>query len=92
MCIGYWIGIVSMGFSGHIKVMVLTGAIASVVSIHTSSAIWVGRLVVVVLHICREHLEAIPVLLFAYKAAMHVGGLASGWKGVEMQHNCPLAC
>ena len=46
MCIGCWIGIVSMGFLGHIKVMVVTGAVASVVSIQTSGAIWVGRLVV----------------------------------------------
>ena len=58
--------------------MVLTGAVASVVSIQTSGAIWVGRLVVVVLHICKEHLEAISVLLFAYRAVMQVGGLASG--------------
>ena len=68
MCIGCWIGIVSM----------LTGAVASVVSIQTSGAIWVGKIVVVVLHICKENLEAIPVLLFAYRAAMQVGGLASG--------------
>ena len=78
MCIGCPIGIVSMGFSGHIKVMVLTGAVISVVSIQTSGVIWVGRLVVVVLHICKEHLGAMPVLLFAYRVAMHVGGLASG--------------
>ena len=77
MCIGCQIGIVSMGFLGHIKVMVWTGAVASVVSIQTSGAIWVGRLVVVVLHICKEHLEAISILLFAYRAAMQVGGLAS---------------
>ena len=57
--------------------MVLIGAEASVVSIQTSGAIWVGKLVVVVLHICKEHLEAIPVLLFTYRAAMQVGGLAS---------------
>ena len=66
-----------MGFSGHIKVMVLTGAVASVESIQTSGAIWVGKLVVVLLYIHKEHLEAIPVLLFAYRAAMQVGGLAS---------------
>ena len=54
-----------MGFLGHIKVMVVTRAVAGVVSIQTSGAIWVGRLVVVVLHICKEHLEAMPVLLFA---------------------------
>ena len=77
MCIGCQIGIVSMGFSGHIKVMVVTGAVAHVVSIQASGAIWVGRLVVIVLHIFKEHLEAMPVLLFAYRAAMHVGGLAS---------------
>ena len=40
-----------MGFSGHIKVIVLTEAVASVVSIQTSGAIWVGKLVGVVLHI-----------------------------------------
>ena len=78
MCIGCWIGIVAMGFSGHINVMVLVGAVADVVSIQTSGAIWVGRLVVVALHICKEHLEAIPALLFAYRAAMQVGGLANG--------------
>ena len=66
-----------MGFSGHIIVTVLIGAVASVVSIQTPSVIWAGRLVMVVLHICKEHLEAMPVLLFAYRAAMHVGGLAS---------------
>ena len=71
-------GIVSMGFSRHIKVMALAGAVASVVSIQTSGAIWVGKLVVVVLHICEEHLKAIPVLLFACRAAMQVGGLANG--------------
>ena len=52
------------------KVMVVTGAVASVVSIQTSGAIWVGKLVVVVLHICKEHLEAMPILLFAYRVAM----------------------
>ena len=67
-----------MGFSRLIKVMVLIGAVAGVVSIQTSGAIWVGRLVVVVLCISKEHLEAIPTLLFAYRAAMQVGGLANG--------------
>ena len=67
-----------MGFSGHIKVTVLIRAVAGVVRIQTSGVIWVGRLVVVVLHSCKEHLEAMPVLLLVYRAAMHVGGLASG--------------
>ena len=66
-----------MGFSRHIKVMVLTGAVASVVSSQTSGAIWVGKLVVMVLHICKEHLEAIPLVIFALRAAMQIGGLAN---------------
>ena len=52
-----------MGFSGHIKVTVLIRAVAHVVSIQTSGVIWVGRIVVVVLHNCKEQWEAIPVLL-----------------------------
>ena len=67
-----------MGFSGHIDVIVFVGAANGVVSIQTSGAIWVGRLVVKALHICKEHLEAISALLFAYRAAMQDGGLASG--------------
>ena len=63
MCIGCQIGTVSIGFSGHIRVTVLIGAVASVVSIQTSGVIWVGRLMVVVLCNCKEHLEAMPVLL-----------------------------
>ena len=78
MCIGCQIGIVSKGFSGHINVTVLIGAVASVVSIQTSGVIWVGRLVVVVLCNYKEHLEAMPVMLFVYRATMHVGWLARG--------------
>ena len=67
-----------MGFSRHINVMVFVGIVMGVVRIHTSGAIWVGRLVAEALHICNEHLEAISALLFAYRAAMQDGGLASG--------------
>ena len=78
MCIGCQMAIVSMGLSGHIRVTMLTGAVTGVVSIQTSGVIYVGRTVVVVLCNCKEHLDAMPALLLAYKAAMHVGGLASG--------------
>ena len=44
-----------MVFSGHINLMVFTGAAVGVVRIQTSSAIWVGRLVAEALHICNEH-------------------------------------
>ena len=39
MCIGHWMVIVSMGFSGHIRVIVATGALTGVVSIQTSGVI-----------------------------------------------------
>ena len=32
----------------------------------------------VVLYNCKEHLDAMLALLLVYKAAMHMGGLASG--------------
>ena len=37
---------VSMGFSGHIKVTVFTGTVTGEVRIQTSGAIWIGRVVV----------------------------------------------
>ena len=55
MCIGFWIGMVSMGFPGHISVMVLVGAVTGVVRIQTPGAIWLGRLVIEALHICSDH-------------------------------------
>ena len=58
--------------------MVCVGAVTGVVRIQTSGATWVHRLVMEALSICNEHLEAISALLFAYRAAMQDGGLASG--------------
>ena len=46
----------------------------------------------VVLCNCKEHLDVMLGLPLAYRAAMHVVGLARGQKGVEMWQNCPLAC
>ena len=77
MHIGCQMAIVSMGFSRHIRVNVLIGTVAGVESIQISGVIWVGRAVVVVLCNCKEHLDAMPTLLSVYRAAMHVGGLAS---------------
>ena len=54
-----------MGFSGHIRVIVLTGAVTGVVSIQTSGVIWVGRAVVVVLHSYKEHLDVMLALHLA---------------------------
>ena len=69
---------VSMGFPGHISVMVFVEAVTGVVRIQASVTIWLGRLVIVALCICSEHLEAMSTLLLAYRAAVQDGGLASG--------------
>ena len=78
----YWFfkGMVSMVFSGHINVMVFTGAATGVVRIQTSGAIWVDRLVAEALHICNDHFEVISTELFAYNAAIQDGGFANGRK------------
>ena len=67
-----------MVFSGHINVMVFTGAVTGVVRIQTSGVIMVGRLVAEALHICNEHFGVISIVLFAYKAAIQAGGFANG--------------
>ena len=61
---------VSMAFSGHINVTVFAGAVSGVVKIQTSGAILVGKFVSDAFHICSEHFEVIPTVLFAYKAAI----------------------
>ena len=78
---------VSMAFSGHINVMVFVGAVGVVVRIQTSGAIWVGNFVSNAFCICSEHFVEISAVLFAYRAAIHDGGFASGWKGVVMLQN-----
>ena len=67
-----------MAFSGHINVMVFTGAASGVVRNQTSDAIWVGIFVVDAFCICSEHFEVISVVLFVYKAAIQDGGFANG--------------
>ena len=64
-CSSCLIGIVSMGFSGHIRLMVSVGAEAGVASIQTSGVICVGRDVVVALHSCREHFDFMLASLLA---------------------------
>ena len=78
---------VSMAFSGHINVMVFTGAASGVVRIQTSGAIWVGKFVVDAFSICTEHFEVISTVLFAYRAAIQDGWFANGWKGGVMLQN-----
>ena len=78
MCTGFCIMMVSMGFSGHINVMVFAGAASGVVRIQTSGAIWVGTFVSDAFHICSEYFEVISTVLFAYRAAIQDGVFANG--------------
>ena len=87
MCTGFCIMMVSMAFSGHINVMVFTGAASGVVRVQTSGAIWVGKFVSDAFHICSEHFEVISTVLFAYRVVIQDGGFANGWKGVVMLQN-----
>ena len=66
-------------------------AVGAEVSIHTFGAIGVGMLTLLVLLICSEHLFTMPALFFMYNAAIHVGGFASGSRGVFKLKNCLLA-
>ena len=78
MCTGFHIMMVTVAFSGHINVMVFTGAASGVVRIHTSGAIWVGKFTCDAFHICNEYFEVISTVLFAYRAVIQDGGFAKG--------------
>ena len=64
-CSGCLMGIVSMGFSGHIRLMVSGGAEVGVASIQTLGVICVGREVVDALCSCREHFDFMLASLLA---------------------------
>ena len=69
---------VSVAFSGHISMMVLADAESGVVRIQTSRDICVGKFTSDVFLIYNEHCEVISVVLLAYRAVTHDGGLARG--------------
>ena len=69
-------GMVSVAFSGHIGMMVLSGTESRVVRIQTSVDICVGKLISEVFLICNEHCEVISAGLFACRAVTHNGGFA----------------
>ena len=53
-------------------------AVGAKVSIQIFGAIDVGMLILLAFLICSEDLFLMPALSFAYTAAIHVGGFASG--------------
>ena len=91
MCSGSFTVMIIVAFPGHMRVMVLAGVESGVVRIQTSSDICVGWYTSEVFLICSAHHEVIPARFFVYKAEVHDGGFANGWKGVGMLQNCPFA-
>ena len=79
-----------VAFSGQIRVIVLAGAEGGVVRIETFGAISNGMLTSKVFLTCNEHHADMLARFLAYKAEVHVGGFANGWKGVGMLQNCPF--
>ena len=69
---------VSMAFSGHISMMVLSGAESGVMRIQTSGDIWVGKFTSDAFLICNKHFEVISTVLLAYRAMTQDGGFAKG--------------
>ena len=64
--------------SGQIIFIPVNTAVGAEVSIHTLGAIGVEMVASLLFLICNKHLFSIPTLFFAYIAAIHDGGLASG--------------
>ena len=64
--------------SRQMNIISVDTAVDAEVSIHRFGAIGVGMLRLLAFLICSEHLFSIPALFFAYIAAIHDGGFASG--------------
>ena len=80
-----------VAFPGQIRVIVLASAESGLVRIQTFGAICDGMLTFEVFLTCNEHHAEMLARFLAYKAEVHVGGFANGWKGVGMLQNCPFA-
>ena len=90
-----WMGFSTLmnvvAFLGQMRVTVLAGAKIGMVRVQTFGAICDGMLTSKVFLICNEHHAEMLTTFLAYKAELHVGGFANGWKGVGMLQNCPFA-
>ena len=89
-----WMGFSTLmdvvAFPWEIRVIVLASAGSGVVRIQTFGAICDGMLTSKVFPTCNEHHAEMLARFLAYKAEVHVGGFAYGWKGVGIWQNCPF--
>ena len=77
--------------SGQMSIIPVDPAVGAEVSIQTFWAIGVGMFTLLAFLICNEHLFSMLALSFVYEGAIHVGGFASGRRGVFKLQNCLLA-
>ena len=80
-----------VAFPGQIRVIVLASAENGVVRIQIFGASCDGMLTSKVVLTCSKHHAEMLARFLVYKAEVHVGGFANGWKGVVMLQNCPFA-
>ena len=73
------------------RVIVVVTVEGAVVKVQTFGASCEGMLTCEVFLICNKHLLERLAVFLAYKAVMQAGRFASGWNGVGMLQNCPLA-
>ena len=85
-------GMMDLGASsGQMSVIPDDTAAGGEVITQTFRTIDVGMHTLLAYLICSEHLFLMLVLSLAYKADIHIGGFASGRRGVFKLQNCPLA-
>ena len=80
-----------VAFPGQIRGIVIVGAESGKVRIQTFGAICDGMVTFNVFLTCNEHHAEMLARFLVYKAEVHIGGFANGWKGVGMLQNYPFA-
>ena len=78
--------------SGQMSVIPVDTAAGAEVNIQTFGVIDAGMLTLLTFLICSEHLFSMLALSLVYTAVIHIGGFASGRRGVFKLQNCLLAC
>ena len=76
---------------GQMRVIVVVTAEGAAFKIQTFGASCEGILTPKLFLICNEHQVEILAVFLAYKACNANGRFNSGWNGVGMLQNCPLA-
>ena len=81
-----WMGFSTLmnvvAFPGQMRLIVFAGAESGVVRIKTFGAICDGMVTSKVFLTCSDHHAEMLARFLGYKAEVHIGGLANGWKGV----------